>query len=902
MALSWNEIKSRAVVFSKEWENETREEAEAKTFWDGFFNVFGMTRKRLAAFEHYVKLRGGDQGFIDLFWPGTLLVEHKSKGKDLAKAYTQAIDYFPGLLEKDLPKYILTSDFSRFRLHDMETGKETDFDLKDLSKHVNLFAFIAGYEKQHIREEDPANRQAAERMAGLHDSLFEAGYSGHQLEVFLVRILFCLFADDTGIFPIKNQFYDYIEWKPKEDGSDFGLYLQGLFDVLNTPVEKRQANLDEDLKSFPYVNGGLFAETLPTVSFNSAIRKAFLKCCDFDWSQISPAIFGSMFQGVMDKKERRALGAHYTSETNILKLIKPLFLDELWAEFETVKHNHQKLQIFQRKIASLKFLDPACGCGNFLVIAYRELRLLELEILKLMYGPGKSILKWNIQTITQVSPEQFYGIEIGEFAGRIAETAMWLVDHQMNQKASEALGQYFVRLPLDKAAHIKFGNALTTDWKEIIPPDELSYILGNPPFVGSKLMTEQQRAEIVDVFNNAKGVGVLDYVSGWYIKAAKYIQGTQIKCAFVSTNSITQGEQVGILWNELLNKYGIKIHFAHKTFKWSNEAAGKAAVYCVIVGFANFDVNKKSLYEYENIKGVPHEVTVKNINPYLVAADDIIIDKRSKPISKVPGMVFGSMPNDDGNLLLDNQQKVELLSVEPNAAKFIKPFISAKEFLNRQTRWCLWLVDAKPEEIKSMPAILQRVQNIRDYRQKSKRKTTVELANKPALFGENHQPDSEYILVPRVSSENRKYIPMGFFTKESIVGDTCMSIPGATLYHFGVLESEMHMAWVRYVCGRLKSDYRYSKDIVYNNFPWPKDPSPEKMQAIEQAAQQVIDIRQKYPNSSLADLYDPLTMPADLVKAHEELNRAVDATYSRRTFKSEAERMEFLFELYKNHE
>ncbi len=656
MALSWNEIKSRAVEFSKEWENEGSEDAEAKTFWDGFFNVFGITRKRLASFEFEVKKRGGNSGFIDLFWPGTLIVEHKSRGKDLEKAYAQAMDYFPGLSESDLPKYILVSDFEKIRFYDLETGKHTEFSLKDLQKHVQLFGFIAGYQKQEIREQDPANIKAAELMAQLHDSIAEAGYTGHELEVFLVRILFCLFADDTGIFSVKEQFWNYVEWRSKEDGSDMGSLLSILFQVLNTPNEKRQKTLDEELTKFPYVNGGLFAETLPVVSFNSAMRKALLKCCEFDWSNISPAIFGSMFQGVMDKKERRALGAHYTSETNILKLIKPLFLDELWQEFEATKNNNQKLQVFQNKIAALKFLDPACGCGNFLVIAYRELRLMELEILKLMYGPGKTILKFNIQTITQVSPEQFYGIEIGEFAGRIAETAMWLVDHQMNQLASQALGQYFVRLPLDKAAHITIGNALTKDWKEIIQPEDLNYILGNPPFVGSKLMDVQQREEIETVFDQAKGVGVLDYVTGWYVKAAKYIQGTEIKCAFVSTNSITQGEQVGILWHSLF-KHGIKIHFAHRTFKWSNEASGKAAVYCVIIGFGNFDADKKLLYEYENIKGEPHEVTVKNINPYLLPADDIVIESRQKPVCDVPEMSFGNMPLDGGNLLLSDEEK-----------------------------------------------------------------------------------------------------------------------------------------------------------------------------------------------------------------------------------------------------
>jgi hypothetical protein len=916
MPLSWNEIKTRAVEFSKEWENESREEAEAKSFWDGFFNVFGITRKRVAAFETYVKKLGNKEGFIDLFWPGTLIVEHKSKGKDLTKAYEQALDYFHGLKESELPKYVLVSDFYRFKLYDLETGKAEEFNLTDLHKKAELFGFIAGYQKQIIRQEDPANQKAAELMAGLHDSLYEAGYSGHNLEVFLVRILFCLFADDTGIFPIKNQFYDYIEWTPKEDGSDFGLYLQGLFDVLNTPNEKRQKNLDERLQTFPYVNGGLFKENLPVVSFNSEIRKAFLKACEFDWSQISPAIFGSMFQGVMDKKERRALGAHYTSETNILKLIKPLFLDELWAEFEDVKNNRLKIQDFQKKLASLKFLDPACGCGNFLIIAYRELRLLELEILKSMYGPGKSIVKFNIQSITQVSPEQFYGIEIGEFAGRIAETAMWLVDHQINQKASEALGQYFVRLPLDKAAHIKIGNALRLDWKEVIKPEELNYILGNPPFIGKKEQTKEQKADLEFVFSDAKGANILDYVTCWYYKALEYMHNNAtIRAAFVSTNSITQGEQVGVFWGFML-KNGAIIHFAHRTFAWGNEAKGKAAVHCVIIGFGLSDVEKKYIFEYENIKSEPHSVLAKTINPYLVAAENILLERRSKPLSNnAPEMVYGSMPIDEGRLILSGEQKERLLKDEPNAAKYVRRYMGGDEFLNNVNRYCLWLMDCPPETLRKMPKVLELVESNREYRLSSGREATRKLAQKPGLFGEIRQPKTNYLLIPKVSSENRNYIPIGFCTPDIVASGTVLIIPNATLFEFGILQSMMHFVWIGTVCGRMKSDFVYSAGIVYNNFPWPENISEEKVKAIEQAAQSVLDVRLKYihphPNplpegegktaASLADLYDPLTMPADLVKAHQDLDRAVDLAYTRKIFKTDAERLEFLFELYKKY-
>lgn len=894
MPLSWNEIKNRAVEFSKEWEEETSEDAEAKSFWDGFFNIFGISRKRVASFEFQVKKYGGSSGFIDLFWPGMLIVEHKSRGRDLTKAHAQAMDYFPGLSEKDLPKYVLVSDFAKFVLYDMEEGTQKTFTLKELHKKVHLFGFIAGYKKQEYKEEDEVNIKAAELMGKLYDVMTQSGYVGHDLNVFLVRILFCLFADDANIFA-HHQLRMYIENRTHEDGSDLGMHLATLFQVLNTSMEKRQTTLDEELSKFPYVNGGLFAETITMPSFNAQMRDRLLEACAFDWSMISPAIFGSLFQSVMDKDARRHLGAHYTSEKNIFKLIKPLFLDELYAEFEMCGKNTKKLNALHEKIAKLKFLDPACGCGNFLIIAYRELRLLELELLKRIFG--QDVLGFGVAGYIKIKPESFYGIEIEEFPARIAQTAMWLMDHQMNELAGQTFGKNIVDLPLGKGATIYAGNALQISWEEIVSKDELSYILGNPPFIGSKMMSVEQRHDILSVFGKVHSIGVLDYVSGWYVKSAQYIQDTKIQCAFVSTNSITQGEQVGILWNELLNKYGIKIKFAHKTFKWNNEARGKAAVYCVIIGFANFDVDKKYLYEYENVKGEPHEIVVKNINPYLVAANDIIIQSRQSPICNVPKMSFGNMPLDGGNLILSEEEKTEILRDHPEAEKFIKPLISAKEFLNHGSRWCLWLVNAKPEEIKNVPFVLARIEKVRAFRLASKAASTQKFAATPSLFRDINNPAS-FIAIPRTTSENRKYVPMGFFGKESIVSDTMQSIPNATLYHFGVLESEMHMAWMRHVCGRLENRFRYSKDIVYNNFPWPENPSAEKIDVIEKCAQNVLDTRAKYPQSSLADLYDPLTMPADLVKAHRDLDKAVDTAYGKRSFSTSADRMNFLFALY----
>ena len=897
MTLSWNEIKDRALHFSKEWADTSNEEADAKPFLIEFFEVFGISRKRVSTFEHKVKKLDDSNGYIDLLWKGTILIEMKSRGKNLDKAYQQAVDYTHGLKQHELPKYILVCDFDIFRLYDLEDDKTIEFKLNDLVNNVQHFGYLLGYQKKVYKEQDPANIQAAELMGKLHDRLKEIGYEGHPLEVYLVRLLFCLFAEDTTIFN-KQQFQDYIEQRTNEDGSDLAPKLQELFQVLNTAKEKRFKNLDEQLDEFPYVNGKLFEEVLPTASFDKKMRQALLDCCVIDWSKISPAIFGSMFQSVMNPTERRNLGAHYTSETNILKLIKPLFLDELWREFESIKDNKNRLPEFHKKLSTLKFLDPACGCGNFLVITYRELRLLELEILRSLHKHGQQVL--DIESIIWLDVDMMHGIEYEEFPARIAEVAMWLIDHQMNMLISNEFGQYFARLPLKKSAKIINGDALETDWESIVSKNDLSFILGNPPFIGSKIMKQNQRDQIVKQFDNADGSGVLDYVTGWYLKAAKFIQETSIKVSFVSTNSIVQGEQTSILWGQMLNKYGIKIHFAHRTFKWSNEAKGNAAVYCVIIGFANYDTNNKSIFEYEDIKGEAHELKVKNINPYLVEAKDLLITKSSKPICKVPKMSFGNMPLDGGHLLLSDEDKNKFILEEPRAEKFIKPLISAFEFLNGGKRWCLWLVDAEPSELKQMPEVLKRAELVKKFRLESKAPSTQKFAATPTLFRDRNQPES-FIVVPRVSSENRKYIPMGFFDLNSIVSDTCMSIPNGTLYHFGILMSVMHMAWVKSVCGRLESRYRYSKDIVYNNYPWPENPTEKQVQAIETAAQKVLDVRAEFPNSSLADLYDPLTMPPTLVKAHNELDKAVDLAYRPQPFTSEANRMVYLFELYEKY-
>ncbi len=895
MPLSWNEIKQRAIAFSKEWESETSEKSESQSFWNDFFNVFGISRRRVGSFELPIKKADNKQGFIDLLWKGTILVEHKSRGKDLDKATQQAKDYFPNLKEHELPKHILVSDFQKFRLYDLDTNASSEFELKDFVNHVHLFGFMAGYEKRVYKDEDPVNIKAAELMGELHDRLKEIGYSGHDLEVYLVRLLFCLFADDTSIFD-KGIFWEYVDRHTKEDGSDLAMHIASIFHVLNTPKEKRLKNLDESLMQFPYVNGKLFEETVQPAAFDREMREIFLKACAFDWGKISPAIFGSMFQAVMNQTERRNLGAHYTSEKNIQKLIRPLFLDDLYVEFEKAKGSKGKLEELHQKIANLHFLDPACGCGNFLIITYRELRDLELEILKELYRKHKSFL--DVRLFIQVNVDQFAGIEYDEFAVRVAEVAMWLIDHQMNVKVSNEFGQYFTRLPLEKAAKIVHGNSLKIDWHSVISKEKLNFILGNPPFVGKQEKNKEQKDDIQSVFAEIKGAGVLDYVAAWYLKSAQFIQKTNIHCAFVSTNSIAQGEQVGVLWQELYNNYKIKIHFAHRTFRWSNEAKGNAAVHCVIIGFGLQDVENKMIFEYLDIKGEPTERKVKNINPYLAEGNDLVILRRTKPVCNIPEMVYGSKPTDNGNLLMTESDKNEYIQQEPYGEKFVKPFISADEFLNNKKRWCFWLKDIQPNEFKSLPLLTKKIQAVKKFRLASEKNSTVQWAEFPTLFTEIRQPNNDYIIIPLHSSENRKYIPISLFGKDDIVANSCSCIPNANFYTFGMLTSEMHMTWVRYVCGRLKSDFRYSNTIVYNNYPFPENVSKKQKQKVETAAQAVLNTRAKYPDSSLADLYAPLTMPPDLVKAHQALDKAVDLCYRPQPFVNELNRIEYLFSLY----
>ena len=908
MGLNWSEIKSRALLFSKTWADGCNEKSQSIPFWIDFFDIFGIPNKRVATFEHNVKKLSGAPGFVDLFWPGKLLVEQKSLGKDLDQAHDQAMDYLHGIEDHELPELVVVCDFGRLQLRRLATGEVLHFKLSELHKHLKQFGVLVGYKLQAIRPEDPVNIKAAERMGRLHDALKDSGYEGHALEVLLVRLLFCLFADDTGIFQPTDAFHDFIEERTAADRSDLGPRLFQLFQVLNTAEAKRSKNLDQQLGQFAYINGRLFEETLPMADFSTAMRQALLDACALDWSAISPAIFGSLFQSIMDDKARRNLGAHYTSEANILKLIKPLFLDALHAEFDRVKGNRNKLAEFHAKLKQLTFFDPACGCGNFLVISYRELRELELQVLRADHelSAHKGQLSVDVNNLIGVNVHQFYGIEIEEFPAQIAQVALWLVDHQMNLRVSVEFGLYFARIPLKSTPHIQHGNALRVDWNEVLPAQRCSYVLGNPPFLGKTYQSKEQKADLAAVMHGIHGAGDLDFVCGWYVLAAKYLQGQAgTQAAFVSTNSITQGEQVAVLWGEM-QRLGMHINFAHRTFQWSNEASGNAAVHCVIVGFGHDSHAVKTIYEYEDIKGLPHAVPAKRINAYLVDAPDVLLNKRRTPICQVAEMTNGSKPTDGGHLLMNDADKEALLVIEPQAAKWIRPFLGAEEFINNTSRWCLWLVDCPPNELRLMPEVMKRVQAVKAMRLASSDKQTRLDAGTPTQFQKIRQPSSKYLLIPSVSSERRTYVPIGFLEASTTVSNLVYALPNASLYHFGVMTSSMHNAFKRFTCGRLKSDFRYSNTIVYNNYPWPgfvgEALSDKLRQAIEQAAQSVLDARAQFAGASLADLYDPLTMPPALLKAHQKLDAAVDAAYlpsgGKKVYASDAERVAFLFELY----
>ncbi len=899
--LTWDEIRANAIAFSKEWERECSEIADSQTFLEEFFkDIFGIPRKSVATYEKFAerfhKTNPRSHGRIDLFWPKLLLVEMKSTGKNLDDAFDQALNYTLSLSHEEAPAYILVSDFANFRLYDLEKARLYEFSLKHLHKHVHRFAFMTGRKNApEIEPLNPINQKAALALGKLHEQIKASGYAGHNLEVLLVRLLFCLFAQCSRIFD-HGAFTQFIQ-NTREDGHYTGSRLVDLFEVLDTEENLRQQTLNDELASFRYINGDLFKEKIPTVHFNREMRQSLLDCCKLDWSEISPAIFGTLFQSIMNDESRRAQGAHYTSEENILKLINPLFMDELREEFEKVKKNKQQLAAYHDKLRSLTFFDPACGCGNFLVIAYRELRLLELNVIRIKDKSAhlkRDIqLSLDIRLEISVDVDQFYGIELEEWPAQIAQVALWLTDHQMNLKAEQELGQRFDRIPLKTSPHILHRNALTTKWEELAP--HCSYILGNPPFIGFSNMDSEQKLGATQVLEKIRLGGSLDYVCCWFVKAAHYMQiFPTTRTAFVSTNSISQGEQVGILWEYLL-KLNLHINFAHRTFQWNNEAKGKAAVHCVIIGFSTQALDDPKIFEYSTPTSEPTVIHVSHISPYLIDGDDTLLKKRNKPISPVPKMKYGNKPTDGQHLQITPEMRSELINEDTRLEQFIRRYIGAKEFISNKLRYCLWLKDAPPE-ISRIPTIKKCLEQVRQSRLNSTKSQTRKLAATPALFEFTSHTEAPYLLIPRHSSEQRNYIPMGFMTPNVIASDACLVIPNATLYHFGVLSSSMHMAWVRTVCGRIKSDFRYSSEIVYNNFPWPNGEKNKK--TIANAAQYVLDVRQKYASNSLEDLYDPLAMPQDLLAAHTTLNREVDKAYGLRRAQTDAERISFLFNLY----
>ena len=907
MRLSWNEIRIRAAQFAQDWKDAGYEKGETQSFYNDFFDIFDVKRRTVARYEEHVQRLDNSRGFIDLFWPGVLLVEQKSAGINLAAARKQAGTYFDALPERDRPRYQLLCDFQTFELLDRDEREEVSFALADLPKHVEKFGFILGVQKRTFRDQDPVNIEASERVGQLHDALAASGYTGHDLEQFLVRIVFCLFADDTGIFEPRDIFFDFLENRTQKDGADLGGWLAQLFQVLNTPEDHRSITLDEDLNRFPYINGDLFRDPLLIPSFNSEMRQRLIDACTFDWSSISPAIFGSLFQSVMDKDERRVQGAHYTTEKNILKVIEPLFLDALRAEFHHLKSRRDSRRIpemiaFQQRLGELRFFDPACGCGNFLIIAYRELRTLEIEVLKEIRPRGQ--LDVLAELLSVVDVDQFYGIELGEFPAHIAEVALWMMDHLMNNRLSLEFGQTYARIPLEKSPHIWHGDALEIDWNDLLPSGECSYVLGNPPFVGAKFQSPAQREQVRHIAALGKSGGTLDYVTAWFIKAGEYAQQGAAQIGFVATNSITQGEQVAQLWPIIFDRYKLDIAFAHRTFTWGSDARGMAHVHVVIIGLTKRDdaPREKRLFSYDHPKGEPHESRHMALSPYLfdaggLANPRIVVKSEHRPINGLPRLISGSKPIDGGHYIFDTDERAAFLHEESGAEPYLRPFVGSREFLQGAKRWILRLTDVPPQVLKILPKVRERIAAVRAYRLASKSKPTQVLAKTPTLYHINVIPTAPFLVVPEVSSERREYVPIGWLEPPVIPSNLVRIMENASKPLFGLLTSAMHVSWLRYIGGRLKSDYRYSIGLVYNTFPLPPIP-PERLQRLTPYAEAILAARAAHPNATLADLYDPDLMPVNLRKAHQALDRAVDRLYRRSPFPSDRERVEHLLVLY----
>ena len=896
--------KVAARKFAAYWKDKGYEKGQSQTFWLTLLSdVLGVEDVgSFITFEEQVKL--DHTSFIDGIIPSThVLIEQKSIDKNLKAAikqsdgsllspFQQAKRYAAELPYSQRPRWIVICNFAEFHVYDMERpgGDPEVILLADLEKEYYRLQFLVDTGSEHIKKEMEISLQAGELVGVLYDALLKqykdpsSQSTLQSLNKLCVRLVFCLYAEDAGIFGGKSMFHDYLRDVPV---SGIRRALVELFKILDQKPESRDKYLADDnpaLAVFPYVNGGLFSdEDIEIPPFTEELKTLLLENAseDFNWSDISPTIFGAVFESTLNPETRRSGGMHYTSIENIHKLIDPLFLDGLKAEFAEIKEitvdrtRKAKLESFQKKLAGLKFLDPACGSGNFLTETYISLRRLENEMLSLLHR-GQIML--DVGDPIQVSIGQFYGIEINDFAVTVAKTALWIAESQMMKETEDVVHMSLDFLPLKSYANITEGNALQVDWASVVPKHELNYIMGNPPFVGYSLQSKAQKNDILSVYVDEKGkpyktAGKIDYVSGWYFKAAQLMQGTAVRTAFVSTNSITQGEQVAGVWKPLYERFGIHIDFAHRTFRWDSEASIKAHVHCVIVGFSNEpNPAPKRIYTTERYQ------EVENINPYLLDAPNVFIDSRTNSICNVPQMVYGNKPTDGGFLFLSPEERDELLKREPGTEKFIRQIYGATEYINNKARYCLWLVGASPSELRKSPFIMERVEQVRQFRLNSTKAATQRSADTPTLFQEIRHPDSEYIIIPRHSSETRRYIPFGFVQPQIVVNDAVQIIPDAKIYHFGIMMSNVHMAWTRAVCGRIKSDYRYSKDVVYNNFPWPTPTDTQKTK-IEQTAQAILDARARYPESSLADLYDELTMPPELRKAHQDNDRAVMQAY-----------------------
>ena len=921
--LSWNEIRVRAAQFAADWADASYEKGETQTFYNEFFEVFGKRRRDVARFEEHVRKLDDRSGFMDLFWPGVLLVEQKSAGRSLLAAAEQAGAYFDAIAERERPRYQLLCDFKTFELLDRDTREEVRFPLAELPERVESFAFIVGQRRRALREEDPVNIEASELMGRLHDALNESGYRGDDLERFLVRMVFCMFADDSGIFPRQDMFLHLVEDRTSPDGADLGLWLTRLFEVLNTPAERRQLKLDEDLAKFPYVNGELFAGRLSIPDFDSEMRTALVDACRFNWSKTSPAIFGALFQSVMEPIERRSQGAHYTTEQNILRVIEPLFLDDLRAEFDALCAKHSgdvvaELYRLRDRLGELRFFDPACGCGNFLIIAYRELRLLEIDVLDEVAArtraSAQQVMPFEVKSVIDV--DQFHGIEISEFPARIAATSLWMMDHLMNRELADTFGEPYVRIPLEKSPRIEVGDALELDWAAFLPPEQCSFVFGNPPFIGAKFQSTEQRAQVRRIAGLGGSGGTLDYVTAWFIRAAEYLRqadtaaasaGRPPRIGFVATNSITQGEQVAQFWPIIFERHNLDISYAHRTFAWGSDARGKAHVHVIILGLdpTEHAPTDRPLYTYPDINAEPLIAATKAITPYLLDGSRLknprrVVKEEGRPINGLRRLRIGSKPIDGGHYIFSGQERAEFLDQEPSAEPYLRPYIGAREYLQGGDRWILSLQDIHPSDLRRLPLVRERVAAVRAARLASKSKPTQQLAETPTLWHVNILPHAPFLVIPKVSSERRPYVPCGWIEPPVVPSDLLFVLTDATLADFAIISSAMHMAWMRTVAGRLESRYRYSAGVVYNTFPVPQGFTDGSTSArLEARAQAVLDARAAHPDATLADLYDPDLMPPRLRKAHRDLDRAVDRLYRPRpTFKSESDRLQHLFTLY----